>query len=41
VVITNARGEILFADLTDNYRVRPEPSTFVEVLNDHGIPAGA
>jgi peroxiredoxin len=32
VVITNAEGQILFADLTDNYRVRPEPSTFIEVL---------
>lgn len=38
VVITDARGEILFADLTDNYRVRPEPSTFLEILEDHGVP---
>ena len=38
VIITNAGGEILFADLTDNYRVRPEPSTFLEVLTDHGLP---
>lgn len=34
VVITDARGKILFADLTDNYRVRPEPSTFLTVLED-------
>ena len=40
VVITNARGEILFADLTDNYRVRPEPSTFLEVLDEHRAAAG-
>lgn len=33
VVITDARGEILFADLTDNYRVRPEPSAFLEILD--------
>jgi len=33
VIITNKEGEIIFADLTDNYRVRPEPSTFLEVLD--------
>jgi len=32
VVITDAEGKILFADLTDNYRVRPEPETFMRVL---------
>lgn len=32
VVITDAAGKILFADLTDNYRVRPEPTTFIAVL---------
>ena len=32
VVITDAEGKILFADLTDNYRVRPEPSTFLAVF---------
>lgn len=41
VVITDRRGEILFADLTDNYRVRPEPSTFLEILDGHGIAASA
>ncbi len=39
VLITNAQGTILFADLTDNYRVRPEPETFVEVLRAHGVAA--
>tara|TARA_R110000787_G_scaffold89678_6_gene189693 strand:+ start:10835 stop:11695 length:861 start_codon:yes stop_codon:yes gene_type:complete len=33
VVITNSKGEIIFADLTDNYRVRPEPETFLKVLD--------
>lgn len=32
VVITNETGEILYADQTDNYRVRPEPETFLMVL---------
>jgi len=32
VVITDTDGIILFADLTDNYRVRPEPTTFTRVL---------
>jgi peroxiredoxin len=33
VVITNPKGRIAFADLTDNYRVRPEPETFFEVID--------
>lgn len=33
VIITDAKGKIIFADLTDNYRVRPEPETFLEVLD--------
>ena len=33
VVITDKDGKILFADLTDNYRVRPEPETFLKVLD--------
>ena len=32
IIITDKNGKILFADLTDNYRVRPEPSTFLAVL---------
>ncbi|WP_340076772.1 peroxiredoxin family protein [Leptobacterium sp. I13] len=32
VVITDKKGKIIFADLTDNYRVRPEPETFLQVL---------
>ena len=33
IIITNKHGKILFADLTDNYRVRPEPSTFLQILD--------
>ncbi|OJJ17658.1 hypothetical protein BKI52_27745 [marine bacterium AO1-C] len=34
VIMTNAQGKIIFADLTDNYRVRPEPATFLKVLDE-------
>jgi len=37
VLITDKDGVIIFADLTDNYRVRPEPETFIEVLKQHGL----
>lgn len=33
VVITDQKGRIIFADLTDNYRVRPEPETFIKVID--------
>ncbi len=33
VIITDKNGEIAFADLTDNYRVRPEPTTFLRVID--------
>lgn len=33
VVITDPARRIIFADLTDNYRVRPDPSTFLAVLD--------
>ncbi len=36
VVIVDPERTILFADLTDNYRVRPEPSTFLAVLDARG-----
>jgi len=32
-IVTDAEGLILLADQTDNYRVRPDPATFVEVLD--------
>lgn len=34
VIITNANRKIVFVDLTDNYRVRPEPETFLKILNE-------
>ena len=36
VVLVDPERRILFADLTDNYRVRPEPSTFLAVMNAKG-----
>jgi peroxiredoxin len=33
VIMTNDSGEIIFADLTDNYRVRPEPENFLKVFD--------
>jgi peroxiredoxin len=33
VLITDPSRRIIFADLTDNYRVRPEPSTFLAVID--------
>ena len=35
VIIVNAEGEILFADQTDNYRMRPEPDTLLRILDEH------
>ncbi len=37
VVITDPKGRIAFADLTDNYRVRPEPETFLAVIDKMNI----
>jgi len=34
VIITDGKGKIVFADLTDNYRVRPEPETFLKVIDN-------
>ena len=31
-IVTDAEGRILLCDQTDNYRLRPEPDTFLEVL---------
>jgi peroxiredoxin len=33
LVITDKNGKILFVDLTDNYRVRPEPEVFLQILD--------
>lgn len=34
VIVVDAAGTILMADQTDNYRVRPEPDTFLNVLKE-------
>ena len=34
VIITAAGGRILWADETDNYRVRPEPDLFLDVIRE-------
>jgi peroxiredoxin len=42
VIITDEAGRIIFLDETDNYRVRPEPSTFITALDAvNGRPAMA
>jgi peroxiredoxin len=37
VIITDAGGRILWVHETDNYRVRPEPETFLTVLRDNQL----
>jgi peroxiredoxin len=34
-ILTDKNGDVIFADLTDNYRVRPEPQTFLDILDRH------
>ena len=34
-ILTDEKGQVIFADLTDNYRVRPEPQTFIDMLEKH------
>jgi peroxiredoxin len=41
VIIADAGGTVIFADETDNYRVRPEPDTFLRVLDDAGVATRA
>jgi len=33
VLITDENGVIIYSDLTNNYRIRPEPEAFIKVLN--------
>lgn len=33
VIITDTSGKIVYADLTDNYRIRPEPKTFLKIID--------
>lgn len=37
VFITKAGGEVIYSDLTDNYRIRPEPDDFIQALTQAGI----
>ncbi len=37
VILTNAKGDIVFADQTDNYRVRPEPKDFEKLIRESQI----
>lgn len=40
VLITDAGGRILHSDLSDNYRVRPEPDAFLHIIDrELGTPA--
>lgn len=39
VIITGQDGKIVWTHETDNYRIRPEPDTFLEVLRSHGVVA--
>ncbi len=40
VVVTTAAGTIVYADQTDNYRVRPEPEIFLAILRRSGAITG-
>ena len=37
VIITGKDGKIVWTHETDNYRVRPEPDTYLAILRKHGI----
>ena len=37
VVVTDKGGRILWVHATDNYRVRPEPAAFIEILRDRAV----
>lgn len=37
VIITDREGQVVWTDETDNYRVRPEPETFLQVLREHDL----
>lgn len=39
VIITDASGLVIWTDETDNYRVRPDPETYLKVLKEAGIKA--
>jgi len=41
VIITDRSGKVVWTHETDNYRVRPEPDVYLEVLRRHRIAAAA
>lgn len=41
VIATDTTGKVIFLDETDNYRVRPEPETFIEIYSGQLEPAGS
>jgi len=32
ILITNGQGQLIYSDMTDNYRVRPEPEAFIRIF---------
>ncbi len=41
VIITGKDGKIVWTHETDNYRVRPEPDTYLAILRKHGVITAA
>ena len=39
VIITGKDGKIVWTHETDNYRIRPEPDVYLDVLRRHGVVA--
>lgn len=39
VILLDREGRVAWVDLTDNYRVRPEPDAFIEIIDDLGLAA--
>jgi hypothetical protein len=37
VIITDAGGRIVWVHETDNYRIRPEPGTYLDVLRQSSV----
>ena len=40
VIISDPEGKILYTDETENYRIRPEPSEFLNILRQHASVCG-
>lgn len=39
VIITDKEGKIVWTHETDNYRIRPEPDVYLNILSKHGLSA--